>query len=268
MSTRINVGKLQEGLRARLFGKYIYFTREVSSTNDWARELADLGAPEGTATMAETQTAGRGRMGRRWISPKGGLWFSIILKPKLKPPETVKLVFLASLAVAETLQDLYGLKVGTKWPNDVLVDGRKVCGILSEMKTVGDKVAYAVIGIGINANFKAEKALPKELRETATSLETLLGRKIVLEELFTHLLEKMEAIFTLFLREGFNPILERWKKYASFLGCEVEILGEGEKLEGIAMDVDGDGALVLKLKDGAVRRVFVGDLSLKIKRQT
>jgi len=268
MPTTIKVDKLQEGLKTKLFGKYIFFSREVDSTNNWAKELAELGALEGTAAIAETQTAGRGRLGRKWHSPKGGLWLSLILKPNLKPSETVKLVFLTSLAVAETLRELYGLKAETKWPNDVLVDGRKVCGILCETKTVGEKVEYAVLGIGVNANFNVDKEFPQELRETATSLENILGRKVALEELFKALLEKMEWLYQVFLKEGFTPILKKWKGYASFLGFEVEVFigGEDEKLEGTALDVDIDGALILRLKDGSVKRVFVGDLSLKIKR--
>lgn len=266
MSAKLSVEKLQEGLKTKVLGKYLFFSREVGSTNDWAKELAELGAPEGTVAIAETQTAGRGRLGRKWHSPKGGLWFSIILKPKLKPTETVKLVFLAGLAVAETLRDLYSLKVETKWPNDVLVDGRKVCGVLSEMKTIGEKVAYTIVGVGINTNFDADKVFPKELRETATSLKTLLGRKVVLEELFRALLEKMESLYELFLKSGFNQILEKWKGFAFFLSREVEVLTESEKMEGSAVDVDDDGALVLKLKDGSLKRVFVGDLFLKIKR--
>ncbi len=267
MSTNIKVGKLQEGLKTRLVGKYIFFAKEVASTNEWAKGLVELGAPEGTVAVAETQTAGRGRLGRKWISPKGGLWLSLIFRPTLKPSETVKLVFLASLAVAEVLRELYGLKAETKWPNDVLVDGRKVCGILSEMKTVGEKVDYTIIGIGVNANIDVEKGFPEELRETATSIQRALGRKIDLEELFRALLEKVESLYQIFLKEGFVPILEGWKGFASFLGCHVEVYGDDERFEGIASDVDKDGMLVLELRDGFLRRVFFGDLSLKVKRR-
>ncbi|MEM3579759.1 MAG: biotin--[acetyl-CoA-carboxylase] ligase [Candidatus Bathyarchaeia archaeon] len=266
MPTNIKVEKLQEGLKTRLIGKYIFFAHEVGSTNDWAKELAELGAPEGTVAVAETQTSGRGRPGRKWLSPKGGLWFSIILKPKLKPPETIKLVFLAGLAVAETLRELFGLKVETKWPNDVLVNGRKVCGILSEMKTIGEKVDYTIIGVGVNANIDVEKEFPRELSETATSIQKALGRKISLEELFKALLEKMDNLYQIFLKEGFTPILKEWKSFAYFLGCRVEVCGDGERFEGIASDVDRDGALVLKLENGSVKRVFVGDLSIKLRR--
>lgn len=257
----MNVNRLQEGLRTKRFGKRIVFLWKIGSTNDYAKELASYGAEEGTVVIAETQTAGRGRLGRRWISPNGGLYLSIILRPKISVVETVKLVFVASLAVAKTLNELYRLSAETKWPNDVLVKGKKVCGILAEANTTGEKVNYTVIGVGVNANFNAEKALPKELAETATSLENALGRKIQLEELFRGLIEKLETLYHLFLKEGFTPILNEWKKYASFLGKNVEVANGTEKTHGIAVDIDSDGSLVLKQNDGSIKLVS-GDLSL------
>jgi BirA family biotin operon repressor/biotin-[acetyl-CoA-carboxylase] ligase len=264
MPNTLSVEKIQDGLKSKLFGKYVFFAREVGSTNDWAKELAELGAPEGTVAMAETQTAGRGRLGRKWHSPRGGIWFSIILRPNIKPSEAVCLVFLASLAVAETLRELYGLKVETMWPNDVLVNGCKVCGTLSEMKTVGEKVEYVVIGVGLNANIDVKKELPPELWETATSLEEELGRKIALETLFKALLEKMEKLYQTFLEKGFAKVLAKWKTYAAFLGREVEVHGVGGRIEGQAIDVDDEGALVLRLKHGELKRVLAGDVSIKI----
>ena len=259
----VNVDRLQEGLRTRRFGRTILFLREVGSTNDLAKELASYGVVEGTVVVAETQTAGRGRLGREWVSPKGGLWFSVILKPKLKPAEAVGLVFVAGLAVAEALRELYAVQVETKWPNDVLLKGRKVCGILSEMSTVDEKVNYVTVGVGVNANFDVEKAFPEELRANATSLENELGRKVKLEELFKALLEKLENVYELFLKEGFAPVLGKWKTYAGFLGSQVEVTSGTEKWVGLASDVGNDGALVMKLGDGTVKRVFVGDATLR-----
>jgi BirA family biotin operon repressor/biotin-[acetyl-CoA-carboxylase] ligase len=259
----VNVDRLQEGLRTRRFGRTILFLREVGSTNDLAKELASYGVVEGTVVVAETQTAGRGRLGREWVSPKGGLWFSVILKPKLKPAEAVGLVFVAGLAVAEALRELYAVQVETKWPNDVLLKGRKVCGILSEMSTVDEKVNYVTVGVGVNANFDVEKAFTEELRANATSLENELGRKVKLEELFKALLEKLENVYELFLKEGFAPVLGKWKTYAGFLGSQVEVTSGTEKWVGLASDVGNDGALVMKLGDGTVKRVFVGDATLR-----
>jgi len=262
---KLNVDRLQEGLRTKCFGRNIVFLREVGSTNDFAKELAGYGAVEGTVVVAETQTCGRGRLGREWVSPKGGLWFSIILRPELKPAEAVRLVFVAGLAVAQVLHETYGLSVETKWPNDVLVNGRKVCGMLTEMNTTGERINYVIVGVGVNANFDVAKVFPDELRASATSLENGLGRKVRLEELFRALLEKLENVYELFLKEGFGPVLEKWKAYAGFLGRQVEVASDSEKLCGLALDVDSEGALVLRLEDGTVRRVFAGDLSLRLK---
>jgi BirA family biotin operon repressor/biotin-[acetyl-CoA-carboxylase] ligase len=265
MSTRINVDKLQMDLHTKRFGRRIIFLREVGSTIDVAKQLADYDAEEGTVVIAEVQTAGRGRMGRRWISPRGGLYFSIILRPQISPKEAVKLVFLYGLAVAHVLHEVYGLKAEIKWPNDVLVSAKKVCGVLTEMNTTGEKVNYVIAGIGVNANFDAGKVFPEEFKNVSTSLENELGEKVDLEELFKALFGKLESFYELFLKEGFGRILVEWKKYAGFLGCQVEVASGTEKWVGIVSDVGSDGALILRLKDGTVKRVFVGDVSLRLR---
>lgn len=263
MSAKLNVNQIQDGLRTRRFGRSILFSREVDSTNKWARELATYGANEGTVTIAETQTKGRGRLNREWVSPTGGLWFSLILRPNLSPTEAVKLTFVAGLAVAKVLREMFDLKTETKWPNDVLVNGPKICGVLTEMNTTGETVNFVVIGVGVNANFNVENVFPEQLKEVATSLERELGRKVKLENLFRALLERLENLYELFIKEGFNPILEQWKKYAGFLGRKVEVTGPTGKMSGVALDVDYEGALVLRLEDGTVKRVFVGDVSVR-----
>jgi BirA family biotin operon repressor/biotin-[acetyl-CoA-carboxylase] ligase len=258
----VNADKLQESLQTRRLGRTILFSREVSSTNDWGKELASLGATEGTVVVAETQTVGHGRLGRKWVSPRGGLWFSAILRPeKLRPTEAVKLVFVAGLAVAEVLHELYDLPVETKWPNDVLINGRKVCGILAEMNTQSRRVNYVVVGVGVNANFDLENVFQDSLRKTATSLKRELGRRVPMDELFKALLEKFEYFYELFLKQGFILILDRWKKYACFLGHQVEVSNQDEKISGLACDVDVDGSLVLKPEDGKIMHVLVGDVS-------
>ena len=261
----MEIDKIQENLQTKKLGKKIIHLHEIDSTNDLAKELANYGASEGTIVIAETQTAGRGRLGRKWFSPRGGLYFSIILRPKVRVKESVGLVFVAGLAVAEVLHENYGLNVATKWPNDVLVNGRKICGILSEMKTKGERVNYVVIGVGINANINVKKGFPEELKTVATSIENELGRKVRLEELLKLLLEKLDILYEEFLEEGFLQVLKRWKEYASFLGKEVEVTDEVKRLHGLALDVDDEGALIIKLENGTMKRVFVGDVSLKIK---
>jgi len=265
--TKIKVGQLQDDLRTKHLGRSILFSREVGSTNEWAKELAMYGAQEGTVVIAETQTRGRGRLGREWFSPNGGLWFSLILRPKLHPVEAAKLTFVAGLAVAKVLHEMFGLMVETKWPNDVLVNGKKICGILTEMNTTGEKVNFVVVGVGVNANFDVEKVFPEELIRVTTSLENELRRKVRLEKLFAGLLETIEKLYELYTRKGFNPVLEEWKGYAGFLGRRVEVTSPTEKLSGQALDVDRDGALVIRLKDERIRRVFVGDVSLQTSKE-
>ncbi|PMB75078.1 MAG: biotin--[acetyl-CoA-carboxylase] ligase [Candidatus Bathyarchaeota archaeon] len=263
---KLEIDKVQENLKTKKFGKKILFLHETGSTNDLAKEFADYGASEGTIVITETQTAGRGRVGRKWFSPKDGLYFSLILRPKLEAKEAIKLVFVASLAVAEVLHENYGLRVETKWPNDVLVSGRKVCGILCEMKTKGENVNYVVIGVGVNANVNVKEEFPEDLKTVATSLKDELRRKVRLEELLRLLLEKLENVYEQFMKEGFPQILNAWKKYASFVGKNVEVIDEAKKWCGLALDVDKDGALVIRLGDGTVKRFIVGDVSLKIKK--
>jgi BirA family biotin operon repressor/biotin-[acetyl-CoA-carboxylase] ligase len=261
VSADIQLEKFQESLRTKRFGKCVFFSHEVDSTNDWAKKLAKMGAEEGTVTAAQTQMAGRGRLGREWISPRGGLWFSIVLRPDQKASEAAKLVFVASLAVAEVLHEKYLLGTETKWPNDVLVSGKKICGILAEMRTKDEKVNYVILGVGVNANFRPDDVFPKSVRIKATSIESELGKKIRLENLLRMLLEKMEMIYDSYLEVGFAYLLEEWKKYARFLGHRIVVRDRKERLSGLALDVDIEGALVLKLEQGTTRRILVGDIS-------
>jgi len=262
LSANIKLEQLQESLRTRRLGKRIFFSREVSSTSDWAKELAKKGAEEGTVTVALVQTAGRGRLGREWISPRGGLWFSIVLRPDRKASDAMKLVFVASMVVAEVLSQKYGLRTETKWPNDVLVNGKKICGILAEMNTKGEKVNYVILGVGVNANFCADDVFSEPMRTTATSVQDELGKEIPLESLLRALLEEMERSYDRYVKAGFVPLLEKWKRHAGFLGHTVMVTDQNERLKGLALDVDPEGALILRLEDGTARRIVVGDVVL------
>lgn len=245
-------------------GRKIFFKREVDSTNEWAKELARLGAEEGTVVVAETQTSGRGRLGREWFSPRGGLWFSIILRPQLRVAEALRLVFVAGLAVAKTLHETYGLYVETKWPNDVLVNGKKICGILMETNTIGAVISFVVVGIGINANIVVKKDFPTQMRKSATSLENELGHKAVLEELLRKVLEVFETEYDSFMSGEYLSLLDKWKSYAKFLGGRVDVTGENESYIGLALDVDHDGALIVKREDGTIERVLAGDITVRV----
>jgi len=258
---RIKLSKVKGGLRTKVLGYSFLVFRELTSTNEIAKELALRGAKEGTVIVAETQTKGKGRLKRKWISPVGGVWFSIILRPRAEPRYAPKLTLMASVAVAKTVSKLFPLKAEIKWPNDVLINRKKVCGILTEANTKGETLEFVVIGIGINANFNVDE-LPFSLRGSSTTLREELKREIDRESLLHALLEETESYYNLFTKAKFDAILTEWRTLAGFLGSYVEVGSHGEKIRGRAVDIDEDGALIVKLKDRTLRRVASGDVTV------
>lgn len=252
--------KIEEKLQTKLIGKTVHCFSEVASTNDLAKELATIGAKEGTVIIAETQTSGKGRLNRRWASPKGGIWLSMILRPKLRTKNLPKLTLMTSLAVAKTIDQLFNLKPEVKWPNDVLVSGKKLCGILTQCSTTDDRIGFVVVGIGINVNFELD-SLPKQVRENATSLKHELKREIDKEQFLSVLLEKIEHYYFMLTEGRSSLVLKEWKSLCGLLNSYVEIVDLKEKIEGWATDVDENGALIIKLQDGTLRKVLSGDVS-------
>ncbi len=251
--------KIKEGLKTEFIGQEINHFAEVTSTNDVAKELARKGAKEGTVVISETQTLGRGRLGRVWVSPQGGMWFSIVLRPRVTPKEASKLTFVAAVAVAQAIREVFGLDAEIKWPNDVLIGGKKVCGILIETSTKDGVVDFVVVGIGINANVSLD-SFPESLRNPPTSLKEERMIEIEREGFLRALLEDVERYYTILVRDDFDLILEKWRRLASFLGKYVEVVSFDEKIRGRAVDVDSDGALIVKLTDGRIKKVMTGDV--------
>jgi len=229
----------------------IHYLPQIGSTMDTARELAKKGAAEGTIVIAEAQTRGRGRLNRKWLSPVGGIYFTIILRPRISPAYAPRINLMAAIAVAGTIRKLFGLKAELKWPNDVLIAGKKVCGILAEMDAEMDVVNFVNVGIGINAN----SSIP-HFEKTATSLKDALGREVSRKELLSALLVEMERQQPLLMTAN---LLKQWKKLSVTLDKEVRVISLGEEVMGQAVDIDATGALILKGKDGSLRTVLVGD---------
>jgi BirA family biotin operon repressor/biotin-[acetyl-CoA-carboxylase] ligase len=254
--------EVEDGLRTDLVGKEIHHYMRVSSTQEAARGLAVEGAKEGTVVIAETQTRGKGRRGREWRSPAGGVYMSIILKPQINPARTPLLTLLAGVVVAKVLRRLYNLKAELKWPNDVMVNNRKICGILTEMTAETEAVNYCIVGIGINANVELAH-FPPEFRASTTSLKKELSAHVSRAELVRDLLNEIEQLYAVFRERGPAPILEEWKALTNTLGARVQVIGQTEVVKGRAVDVDQDGALIIKLADGSLKRIIAGDLSLR-----
>lgn len=251
--------KIKERLRTKFIGQEIHHFAKVTSTNDVTKELAAKGAKEGTVVISETQTLGRGRLGRDWASPEGGIWFSIILRPQVDPKDASKLTFVAAVAVARILREMFNLEAEIKWPNDVLIGGKKVCGILTETSTKEDVVDFVVVGVGINANVGLD-SFPENLRNSITTLKKELREEIEREGFLCALLEALEQYYTVFMGRNFDLIFEEWRNLAGFLGHYVEVVSFDEKTRGLAVDVDRDGALMIKLRDGTVKKVISGDV--------
>ncbi|AKX95525.1 biotin--[acetyl-CoA-carboxylase] ligase [Neomoorella thermoacetica] len=251
------------GLETAWLGRTLYYYDEVGSTNQVAKELADDGAPEGTVIVAECQTGGRGRRGRSWISPaRKGIWFSVILRPRVAPAQAPQLTLLAAVAVVAAVRERTGLPLGIKWPNDLLAGGRKVCGILTEIKAEIDAVEYIVLGIGLNANLEAGDFSP-EVSPQATSLYLELGRPVERLPLFQRILSCLEKWYERWQDEGFAPVREAWKEASITLGQEVRVNSWREVFQGVALDIDDEGSLLVRDAGGRIRRFNSGEVSLR-----
>ncbi|MGP3667159.1 MAG: biotin--[acetyl-CoA-carboxylase] ligase [Candidatus Bathyarchaeota archaeon] len=253
--------EIKSEIRTKIIGKKIFYFEEVESTQNVAKTLVDAGLEEGTVVIAEKQTRGRGRVGREWFSPKGGLWLSIILKPNIPTSKVQRLSLLAGVAVAKTLKKLYKLNAKLKWPNDVLIEGKKICGILVEASGDVDKVNYVIVGIGININVRFTGR--RELSTAATSILELLGKEVSMVKLTVKLLEEFEKLYLEFKHGEFSRIIEEWRKLSQTLGKKVKVESYEESFVGEALDVDEDGFLLVKVRDGLVVRVVAGDIHLR-----
>jgi BirA family biotin operon repressor/biotin-[acetyl-CoA-carboxylase] ligase len=258
---RLLPAEIREGLQTIRFGqKKIEYYDETDSTNVRARMLAHKGAPEGTVVIAETQTQGRGRRGRTWYSPPGcGIYMSIILRPLVQPHEAPQLTLLTAVAMAETLLSFADLPFTIKWPNDILIHGKKISGILTEMAMEMDRVDYVVVGLGLNVNTPAE-AMAEEIHEIATSLQILTGKTFSRVAILRHFLKKLEDYYALFQGRQFEVIRNRWKTLSGILGRQVKIENLDRAYQGEVVDLDQDGFLVIREADGSLQRIVAGDV--------
>jgi len=224
----------------------IHYFPEVGSTMDVARDLAKKGAREGTLVIAEVQTGGRGRLSRQWFSPQGGIYLTIVLRPRISPACAPRANLMSAIAVATTIRKLFGLDAQLKWPNDVLIAGKKVCGILAEMNAEMDIVNFINVGIGMNANNSVTC-----FENTAISLKDVLGGEISRKEFLSALIGELERWLPL--------LMEADLLVEATLNREVRVVSLGEELTGQAVDIDATGALLLKTRGGHLRTVLAGD---------
>ena len=261
VEAELDISLLRERLRGFKAGFPLHYLASVDSTNAVGMRLVREGATEGTIVLADCQTAGRGRLQRGWQSPPGcNLYFSLILRPKIEMAKAAQITFLTGVAVADALASFCPEGVEIKWPNDVLINGRKVCGILSELKSEKGGMA-AVVGVGINVNMK-KGDFAVEYRQIATSLLEESGRRHSREDVLCSFCTHFQRWYELFLEEGFGPLRQAWLARTKMVGRKVRVLFGNEAREGVVSGLDEDGALLLADSAGVIERIIAGDATI------
>lgn len=255
---RLFPSEIKPNLKTKYIGKKIYYFESLPSTMDTAMQLGLKGAEEGTLVLAETQSHGRGRMGRPWVSPKyKGIYLSLILRPQIPPQQLSILTLLAAVSAVETVNEVFGQEAKIKWPNDILLNGKKLGGILTEINAEVDQMRFVVIGIGININNDKKSLLPQ-----ATSLKEERGESFNRISLLQKILKSIEDNYESFKTKGNDFIIDKWRASNVTLGKRVKVNLHHVLLEGQAVGIDSDGALLLRKDSGITQRVTSGDITL------
>jgi len=258
--------EITSGLKTSFIGKVLSYFHKIGSTNDRAYEMALKGAPEGSVVVADSQERGKGRIGRRWESPPGvNIYTSIILRPNIPPSSAPHLTLLGAVAVAETITQFLPKGVYhhllVKWPNDILIDSKKVSGILTEMDSEMDRVNFIILGIGVNVNMTKEMLI-EGLKPLATSLKEVTGREVSRVDFIHALYLNLERWYKRYLKEGFRPVKMTWQRFSGIEGRFIKVEGMGRVVEGIAIGIDENGALLVReRRRGKVVRVLAGDVT-------
>ncbi len=255
--------EIQSGLRTEQFGKKIYAFPQIVSTNEVAFRLALNGAEEGEVVVAESQTKGKGRMGRQWESPAGlNIYLSIILRPKMLPNKTPLITLMAAVACAEAIDEVVGLIPAIKWPNDLMIGKKKLGGILTEADMELDRIHFVVVGIGINVNMPPSE-FPPSIKDIATSLLEAGGRNVSRTALTQAILRQLEQWYARLGQGRAEEIRRRWLELSLVRGQEIEVAFMEEVVRGTALEIDEDGALLVQTNNGTIRRIVAGDVTVR-----
>ena len=259
-SSSLTLEQISNSLTTRWLGRTVHFYPEVDSTNVTAMDLAQQNAPEGTVVLAEQQLRGRGRGERSWHSPPGvGVYCSIVLRPELSPAKTMLLTLMAAVAIAKAVSLETNLSARIKWPNDILINNKKVVGILLESRVGATGVEHAIIGFGINVNHTPAD-LSQELLLAASSLFIELGEPVDRSKLLSRILAEVEYLYERLQQGDVAIVLEEWRHFSATLGRRVRILQRGELTEGVAVDVTEEGALLVRVEQDSLITVHAGDI--------
>lgn len=257
---KLEMDDIRSRLDSRRFGRELTFYSEVQSTQNAARDLAEAGAPEGALVVADHQSSGRGRMGRSWVSPPGkGIYMSMIMRPSVPIHCAPQLTLLTAVALCRSLRQLTNLDIGIKWPNDLLIDGKKISGILLESTAEDERLKYIIAGIGISVNL-SEGDYPEEVLAKATSLRIASGKVFSRAAIIAEFLREWEALYDAFLQEGFGPIAALWESLSVSIGRTVRLTTPQGEMMGVPVGLEPSGAIRVRLEDGTVVSIFSAEM--------
>ncbi|MGG0668193.1 biotin--[acetyl-CoA-carboxylase] ligase [Sporosarcina koreensis] len=259
---RVNAPNIQKFLQTATYGRTIDYYESCGSTQNLAHDAAQADAPDGTLIVSEEQTAGKGRLSRPWNSAaQKGIWMSLIIRPSLMPQQAPQMTLVAAVAIVRAIENIAGVEATIKWPNDIMIDGRKMTGILTELQSEPDRVKAIILGIGMNVN-QDEDDFPLELQEIATSLKIACGKHIDRAKLIAEILSFIELYTKMYEKHGFGPIKLLWEGYSNIAGKRIRAVMLHETVEGTALGISEEGLLELQLDDGTIKGIYSADIVL------
>jgi len=251
----LNPEEITNNLKTKIIGKKIYFLKKITSTNLFAKQLVKDKIGEGTVIVADVQTHGLGRKNRPWHSPAGGLWFSVVLYPHIPADRGMLITMASSISIAQAFKKITGISPEVKWPNDLLINRKKVCGILTEINADLDKINYIIVGIGINVNNKIDE----ELSEIAISLKQVASSKISRARLLKSILQHLDLNYNKIILKNFDSIRKVWLSYSNIIGRKIQVEDENIVTKGIVVDIDDSGYIILDTDYDRIR-IVSGDI--------
>ncbi|HLG28254.1 MAG TPA: biotin--[acetyl-CoA-carboxylase] ligase [Paenisporosarcina sp.] len=259
----LQAAKIDQHLTTKRFGRNIHYLQTCPTTQPIAHQLAQAGEPDGSIVICEEQTAGKGRLARAWTSTQGkGIWMSVIIRPEIPPTKAPQLTLVAAVAVTRAIEDIAQVRAEIKWPNDLLINGKKCTGILTELQADIDRVHAIILGIGVNVN-QQPSDFPEEIQSIATSIQMVIGKPVDRAELVARILHHLEIYTDLYVQHGFEPLKILWESYSCTLGKRIKAIMIHQQIEGVALGITNEGILQVKTDDGEIHGIYSADIEMQ-----
>jgi len=259
----LQAAKVEQYLGTERFGRNIHYQVTCASTQPIAHQMAQAGAPDGSVVLCEEQTSGKGRLARAWSSAQGkGIWMSVIVRPDIPPTKAPQFTLVAAVAVTRAIEEVAGVRAEIKWPNDLLINGKKCTGILTELQTDIDRVQAIILGIGVNVN-QQQADFPEEIQSLATSIRMVNGQPVDRAKLVARILQHLEIYSDMYVKHGFAPLKILWESYSCTLGRRIKATMIHQQIEGMALGITDEGILQVKTDDGQIHGIYSADIEIQ-----